>query len=67
MGRFVNRLVVEKQLLTRFTDQVELTAADKRAYVAYAQSERYKGFEIIDVSFRTSERPSSDPERFSET
>ena len=55
-----------RALLTLFTDQVELTAADKRAYAAYAQSERYKGFEVIDVSFRTSERPSADAERFNE-
>jgi membrane protein len=56
-----------RALLTLFTDQVELTAADKRAYTAYAQSERYKGFEVIDVSFRTSEEPSADPERPTES
>jgi membrane protein len=54
-----------RALLTLFTDQVELTAADKRAYVAYAQSERYKGFELIDVSFHTSETASPGPERSS--
>ena len=48
-----------RALLTLFTDQVELTAADKRAYTAYAQSERYKGFELIDVSFHTTETDAS--------
>jgi membrane protein len=55
-----------RALLTLFTDQIELTAADKRAYTAYAQSERYKGFEVIDVTFRTSEMPSADTEQFSD-
>jgi uncharacterized BrkB/YihY/UPF0761 family membrane protein len=56
-----------RALLTLFTDQVELTAADRRAYKAYAQSERYKGFEIIDVSFDRSEKPKADPERLRES
>ena len=65
-------VVAQKQLwpralLTLFTDQVELTAADRRAYTGYAQSERYKGFEVIDVSFRTSEKPGADAERFTES
>ncbi len=51
-----------RALLTLFTDRVELTAADKRAYTAYAESERYKGFEVIDVSFRESEEPTGDSE-----
>jgi hypothetical protein len=37
--------------LTPFTDRVRLTAADERAYAAYAGSERHKGFEVIDVGF----------------
>ena len=28
-----------------------LTAADERAYTGYAESERHKGFEVIDVGF----------------
>jgi YihY family inner membrane protein len=40
-----------RALLTPFTDRVRLTAADERAYTAYAGSERHKGFEVIDVGF----------------
>jgi len=43
-----------RALLTPFTDSVELTPADERAYTAYAESERHKGFEVVDVGF---ERP----------
>jgi membrane protein len=40
-----------RALLTPFTDDVQLTSADKRSYTAYAKSERHKGFENIDVEF----------------
>src|SRR5690349_18387763 len=40
-----------RALLTPFTDDVHLTAADERAYTGYATSERHKGFEVIDVDF----------------
>ena len=40
-----------RALLTPFTDAVELTEADRRAYVAYAQAQRHKGFETVDVTF----------------
>jgi hypothetical protein len=30
---------------------VELTSADERAYTGYAESERHKGFEVVDVGF----------------
>jgi membrane protein len=40
-----------RALLTPFTDRVQLTKADERAYTAYAESERHKGFEVIDVDF----------------
>ncbi|HWK25590.1 MAG TPA: YihY/virulence factor BrkB family protein [Solirubrobacter sp.] len=40
-----------RALLTPFTDNVQLTAADKRTYAAYAESERHKGFETVDVAF----------------
>jgi YihY family inner membrane protein len=47
-----------RALLTPFTDQVRLTHADQRAYDSYAQSERYKGFETVDVDFEGGhERP----------
>ena len=40
-----------RALLTPFTDDVELTDADRRAYVAYAKAQRHKGFERVDVTF----------------
>jgi len=46
-----HRRLWPRALLTPFTDRVRLTAADKRAYAGYAESERHKGFEVIDVNF----------------
>jgi membrane protein len=43
-----------RALMTPFTDNVRLTSADERSYTAYAESERHKGFETVDVDF---ERP----------
>lgn len=40
-----------RALLTPFTDAVDLTDADKRAYTAYARAQRHKGFEQVTVSF----------------
>ena len=40
-----------RALLTPFTDRVELTRADERAYTSYAGSERHKGFEEVNVTF----------------
>jgi hypothetical protein len=40
-----------RSLLTPFTDNVELTAGDRRAYASYAETERHKGFENVDVDF----------------
>jgi len=40
-----------RALLTPFTDQVELTEADRRAYTFYAQAQRHKGFESVAVDF----------------
>ncbi len=42
-----------RSLLTPFTDNVALTSADRRAYTSYAKTERYKGFERVDVSYGT--------------
>jgi YihY family inner membrane protein len=55
-----------RALLTPFTDNVQLTSADKRTYTAYAESERHKGFETVDVAFDApppdpSEEPKADP------
>lgn len=40
-----------RALLTPFTDRVNLTPADERAYAGYAESERHKGFQVVDVGF----------------
>jgi membrane protein len=40
-----------RALLTPFTDAVDLTDADRRAYASYARAQRHKGFERVEVSF----------------
>ena len=40
-----------RSLLSPFTDNADLTPADRRAYTSYAKTERHKTFENIDVSF----------------
>lgn len=40
-----------RSLLTPFTDDVDLTAGDQRAYSQYARAQRAKGFETVDVDF----------------
>jgi YihY family inner membrane protein len=50
-----SRRLWPRALLTPFTDSVELTGADERAYTGYAGTEQRKGFEVIDVGF---EKPS---------
>ena len=40
-----------RALLTPFTDDVELTDADRRVYTDYARAQRHKGFERVDVTF----------------
>ena len=47
------RRLYPRALLTPFTDRVELTRGDERAYTGRAQAERAKGFQDIDVSYRT--------------
>jgi membrane protein len=48
-----------RALLTPFTDNVELTAADMRAYSMYAAAQRFKGFQKIESRFEpTGTRPS---------
>ncbi|HSZ43524.1 MAG TPA: YihY/virulence factor BrkB family protein [Trebonia sp.] len=46
-----------RSLLTPFTDNVELTPADRRAYISYAKTEQHKSFESIDVSFGELSQP----------
>jgi len=40
-----------RALLTPFTDAVDLTEADRRAYTAYAAAQRTKGFAHVQVHF----------------
>jgi membrane protein len=40
-----------RALLTPFTDNIRMTAADQQVYREYAQAQRHKGFERIEVSF----------------
>ncbi len=40
-----------RALLTVFTDDVELTPADRRTYARKARAEQAKGFETISVSY----------------
>lgn len=40
-----------RSLLTPFTDRVQLTEGDRRAYTEQAQAQRSKGFQDIDVTF----------------
>lgn len=46
-----------RSLLTPFTDRVDLTAGDRRAYESYATTEAFKGFEKIRVSFGPPPKP----------
>jgi membrane protein len=40
-----------RSLLTPFTDDVQLTRGDRKAYSSYAETEQYKGFQTVDVDF----------------
>ncbi|GAC1519393.1 MAG: hypothetical protein NVS3B1_00860 [Marmoricola sp.] len=44
-----------RALATPFTDDVDLTEADRRAYTSYALAQRHKGFERIEVTFEESD------------
>ncbi|WP_426246854.1 YihY/virulence factor BrkB family protein [Nocardioides sp. LHG3406-4] len=47
----IARRLYPRALLTPFTDNVRLTGADRRAYTGYAQMQRHKGFETVEVVF----------------
>jgi uncharacterized BrkB/YihY/UPF0761 family membrane protein len=49
-----------RALLTPFTDNVSLTAADQEAYAGQAQAQRTKGFEEIEVRFNAGPRDERD-------
>lgn len=40
-----------RSLLTPFTDNVSMTAGDRRAYTNQAEAQRMKGFQDVDVTF----------------
>ena len=46
------RRLYPRALLAPFTDAVQLTDADRRAYSDYAKAQRHKGFQKVRVSFR---------------
>jgi YihY family inner membrane protein len=48
-----------RSLLTPFTDNVQLTVGDRRAYTSYTETERHKGFQNVDVDF--DHPPEQDP------
>ncbi len=47
----LTRKLWPRALLTPFTDNVDLTDADRRAYAMYAQTQRHKGFQTVIVRF----------------
>ncbi|HEV7654486.1 MAG TPA: YihY/virulence factor BrkB family protein [Mycobacteriales bacterium] len=51
-----------RSLLTPFTDDVRLTHGDRKAYASYAETERHKGFETVEVGF-DQDPPEDDPGR----
>jgi membrane protein len=46
-----------RALLTPFTDEVELTDADRRVYTDFAKASRHKGFERVSVDFDDTSSP----------
>jgi YihY family inner membrane protein len=48
-----------RALMTPFTDNVDLTHADERAYAQLAESQQSKGFQSVDVSFDKTEPATS--------
>lgn len=47
----LSRRLFPRALLTPFTDVVDLTDADRRAYASYAEAQRHKGFQQVHVTF----------------
>jgi membrane protein len=56
----LSRRLYPRALLTPFTDAVDLTDADVRAYADYAKAQRHKGFERVRVTFRRPRRGGPD-------
>ncbi len=51
----IARRLFPRALLTPFTDAVDLTPADRRAYASYARMQRHKGFEHVSVTWEERE------------
>ena len=51
-----------RALMTPFTDNVRLTAGDRRAYTRQAKAQRSKGFQRVDVFFDEPPEPEPEPE-----
>jgi uncharacterized BrkB/YihY/UPF0761 family membrane protein len=62
----VNVVLVERlyprALLTPFTDDVDLTTADRKTYTKKAKAERVKGFQRVSVRFSDVERKADRPQ-----
>jgi YihY family inner membrane protein len=56
-----------RALLTPFTDNVDLTHADQRAYTDAANAQRHKGFQSVDVTFDHEGQNASARRRANET
>ena len=50
-----------RALLTPFTDAVDLTDADIRAYADYAKAQRHKGFQRVRVTFARPGQEDAEP------
>ncbi len=47
----LHRRLWPRALLTPFTDDVELTAADEEAYASYVKAQRFKGWQQVEARF----------------
>jgi inner membrane protein YhjD len=65
LSAVLRRRLYPRALLTPFTDAVELTDADRRAYDSYAKAQRHKGFEHVVVTFddKVEEEPAEAPDK----
>jgi membrane protein len=65
LGVEINVVLAKKlyprALLTPFTDNVELTDADRAVYTGYAQAQGHKGFQSVDVTFDEPTRVDDEP------
>lgn len=55
-----------RALLAPFTDDAELTPADRQAYAMYAATQRFKGFEQVTTEFAQAATTDDDPKAHSE-